>query len=103
MQLRFTKRARHEFLRIVDIYVEYAGQRAADKFIDKTKACGEAILKYPTAGHPEPLLLGNKKLYRAKSITENYRIIYHVTNTTIWVDDIWDRRRDPSKLTNRLL
>ena len=45
MQLRFTKQARTEFFRIVDVYAEYAGQRSADKIIDKMKKCIESILK----------------------------------------------------------
>lgn len=61
MQLRFTKRARTEFLRIVDVYAEYAGQRSAGRFIDKMKKCSEEILKYPTAAHPEMLLAGKER------------------------------------------
>ena len=67
MQLRFTKRARTEFLRIVDVYAEYAGQRSADRFIDKMRKCSEEILKYP-----------------------------------VWIDDIWDGRRNPAKLVKRI-
>ena len=102
MQLRFTKRARTEFLRIVDVYAEYAGQRSADKFIDKMRKCGESILKYPTASHPEMLLEGRKRLYRSKTLTENYRVIYHVTGTSVWIDDIWDGRRNPARLVKRI-
>lgn len=102
MQLRFTKRARTEFLRIVDVYAEYAGQRSADRFIDKMKKCSEEIQKYPTAAHPEMLLAGREKLYRSKTLTKNYRVIYHVTSTSIWIDDIWDSRRNPERLTKRI-
>jgi len=102
MRLRFTKRARLEFLRIVDVYAEYAGQRYADNFINKVDRCLKDIMKYPTSNHPETLLLERKTLYRAKTITDNYRIIYHATSETIWIDDIWDRRSNPAKLTNRI-
>lgn len=102
MRLQFTKRARLEFLRIVDVYAEYAGQRSADKFIDKVDRCIKDIMIYPTANHPEALLLDRRFLYRAKTITDNYRIIYHVTSATIWIDDIWDRRCHPAKLTKRI-
>ena len=102
MRLRFTKRARLEFLRIVDVYAEYAGQRYADIFIDKVDKCIKDIFKFPTANHPETLLLERKTRYRAKTITDNYRIIYHVTSATIWIDDIWDRRYNPARLTKRI-
>ena len=102
MRLRFTKRARLEFLRIVDVYAEYAGQRYADKFIDNVDRCIKDIIKYPISNHPETLLSERRALYRAKTITDNYRIIYHVTSETIWIDDIWDRRCNPSRLTKRI-
>ena len=102
MQLRFTKQARMEFFRIVDVYAEYAGQRSADKIIDKMKKCIESILKYPTASHPEALLADRKRLYRAKMLTKNYRIIYHVTDSSVWIDDIWDGRRHPARLVKRI-
>lgn len=102
MRLRFTKRARLEFLRIVDVYAEYAGQRYADKFIDKVDRCIKDIIKYPTSNHPETLLLERKTQYRAKTITDNYRIIYHATSETIWIDDIWDCRCNPVRLTKRI-
>ena len=102
MLLRFNKRAREEFLRLVDIFCEYAGNKAADRFIERVQSCGESIRKFPTSSHPEPLLSECKYLYRAKSINENYRLIYRVTQTTIWIVDIWDRRRDPEKLVKRI-
>ena len=66
MKLQFTKRARLEFLRIVGVYAEYAGQRSADKLIDKMDRCIKDITIYPTANHPESLLLERKILYRVK-------------------------------------
>ena len=102
MKLRFTKQARIAFLQIVDIFVEYAGQRPANLFIEKTNQCDNKLLKYPHTGHPEELLADRKRLYRTISINTNYRLIYHVTSTTIWIVDVWDRRRDPLKLTKRI-
>lgn len=102
MKLRFTKQARQEFLQIVDVFIEFAGERNANKFITKMNLCGERLLKQPLSGHPEELLAGRKRLYRSLSINANYRLIYHVTSTTIWIVDIWDRRRDPLKLAERI-
>ena len=74
----------------------------ANLFIEKTNQCGNKLLKYPHIGHPEELLADRKRLYRTISINTNYRLIYHVTSTTIWIVDVWDRRRDPLKLTKRI-
>ena len=29
-------------------------------------------------------------------------IVYHVTTTTIWIVDIWDRRNNPARLKARV-
>ena len=78
MQLQFTKQAREEYLRIV------------------------TLMKHPEVGHPETLLSDRKRMYRSISINKNYYFIYHVTKTTIWLVDIWDRRHNPSRLTARI-
>ena len=102
MKVRFTKQARRNFFHIVDVFAEFAGQRYADNFIDKFYKIGEQLRKYPFIGHPEPLLKNRKRLYRSKAINENYRIIYYIARTNIWIVDIWDRRRNPDALKKGL-
>ena len=102
MQLQFTKQAREEFLRIVSVFAEFAGTRSANLFVERVRERGTALVKHPEIGHPETLLSGRKRLYRSISINQNYRLVYHVTKTTIWIVDIWDRRHDPSKLMARV-
>ena len=43
MKVRFTKQARKEFFRVVDMFAEVAGQRYADIFIDKVYGIGEQL------------------------------------------------------------
>ena len=102
MKLQFTKQAREEYLRIVSVFAEFAGTRSANLFIERVRDRGKTLLKYPEIGHPETLLADRKRLYRSISINENYRFIYHVSKSTIWIVDIWDRRRDPARLTARI-
>ena len=102
MKLQFTKQAREEYLRIVSVFAEFAGTRSANQFIERVRNRGETLLKHPEVGHPETLLSDRKRLYRSISINQNYSIIYHVTKTTIWIVDIWDRRRNPARLTARI-
>ena len=102
MKVRFTKRARHEFFHLVDVFTEFAGQKAANNFIERFNAIGEQLCRHPYTGYPEPLLMGRKKLYRTKTINKNYRIIYYVARINVWIVDIWDRRRNPSALKKRL-
>ena len=102
MKLQFTKQAREEYLRIVSVFAEFAGTRSANLFLERVRDRGETLLKHPEVGHPESLLSDRKRLYRSISINKNYRFIYHVTKTTIWIVDIWDRRRDPARLAARI-
>ena len=102
MQLQFTKQARTEYLRIVSVFAEFAGVRSAGNFIDRVKNKGEMLLKHPFIGHPETLLSNRSRDYRAISINKNYRMIYYVSNDTIWIVDFWDRRNNPAKLLVRV-
>ena len=102
MQIQFTKLAREEFLRIVSVFAEFAGTRSANLFVERVRERGATLLKYPEIGHPETLLSDRKRLYRSISINKNYYFIYHVTKTTIWIVDIWDRRQNPARLTARI-
>ena len=102
MQLQFTKQAREEYLRIVSVFAEFAGTRSANLFIERVRERGETLMKHPGIGHPEPLLSDRKRMYRSISINQNYRFVYHVTKTTIWVVDIWDRRQNPARLKARV-
>ena len=102
MRLQFTKQAREEYLRIVSVFAEFAGTRSANLFIERVRERGETLIKYPEIGHPEALLSDRKCMYRSISINQNYYFIYHVTKTTIWIVDIWDRRQNPARLTARI-
>lgn len=102
MKIRFTKKAEAELLRIVDVFNEYAGGRSADAFVDKVAACGSMLLKHPQSGQIEQLLSDRKKTYRFKYINDNYKLIYYVSKSTIWVVDFWDRRCDPLRLARRI-
>lgn len=102
MKLQFTKQAREEYLRIVSVFAEFAGSRSANLFIERVRDRGTLLLKHPEIGHPEMLLSDRKRLYRSISLNKNYSFVYHVTKTTIWIVDIWDRRQNPAKLTARV-
>lgn len=102
MQLQFTKQAREEYLRIVSVFAEFAGTRSADLFIERVRERGLTLMKHPEIGHPELLLSDRKRMYRSISINQNYSFVYHVTKTTIWIVDIWDRRRNPARLAARI-
>ena len=102
MKLQFTKQAREEYLRIVSVFAEFAGTRSANLFIERVRDRGTTLMKHPEVGHPETLLSGRNRMYRSISVNKNYSFIYHVTKTTIWIVDIWDRRQNPTRLAARI-
>ena len=86
----------------MSVFAEYAGPRSADKFIKRVNDRGATLLKYPEIGHPEMLLADRQRKYRSISLNTNYSLVYYMTMTTIWIVDIWDRRKDPAKLVSRI-
>ena len=102
MQVKFTTEALEELRRILDVYVEFSGPMSALKFGKLVDSQISKLSKYPAIGHPEPLLSGYNYLFRSKSVTKYYRIIYLVHEDTLWIFDFWDSRRDPQKLRERV-
>ena len=102
MRYRITKPAQQALEHIYDIFFEFAGKRYADEMIDRVDTRLNTLLKHPFIGHPETLLSNRSRDYRAISINKNYRMIYYVSNDTIWIVDFWDRRNNPAKLVARI-
>ena len=98
MRYRITKPAQQAFEHIYDTFFEFAGKRYADQMVDRVDDRLNTLLKHPFIGHPETLLSNRSRDYRAISINKNYRMIYYVSNDTIWIVDFWDRRNNPAKL-----
>ena len=102
MRYRITKPAQQAFEHIYDTFFEFAGKRYADQMVDRVDDRLNTLLKHPFIGHPETLLSIRSRDYRAIYINKNYRMIYYVSNDTIWIVDFWDRRNNPAKLLLRV-
>lgn len=103
-KVKWHKRAEKELYRyLVKGYLEF-GEATANKFSSKVASLNEDLSKYPGTGFPEPLLKDRKRLYRARHILKRFKLIYYYSESsdTVHVADIWDTRREPSKLANRI-
>lgn len=103
-QVKWQKRAEHELYRyLLKGFLEF-GETTANKFADRTQYISCELEKFPEIGFPEPLLKGRKKLYKAYFINKRFKLIYYyaATSDTVHVVDIWDTRREPIKLSNRI-
>lgn len=56
-----------------------------------------ALIKNPHLGQPEEYL-EHLSLSHRRIITGNYKIIYRIVASTIYITDIFDSRQDPSKM-----
>jgi plasmid stabilization system protein ParE len=102
MQVKFTDQAIAHLESIVDIFLEFAGERYAVKFSHLVDEKLNKLQRFPYIGFIEPLLIGRKYQFRATIIYDNYKMIYYVEEDTIWVVAFWDMRMDPEKLRNMI-
>lgn len=98
MQIEVSKRAQHQWLRILVYYNEMGGAQAAAKLHQRFLKRQARLLKYPKSGFPEPLLSDRKIRYRASIINDYYKVIYYVKGDILRIAAFWDMRMHPDKL-----
>lgn len=104
MQVEWKKQAQREVRATVIYGVEHFGERTAILFYQKIKMWAERLETHPELGSPETLLTGRKHLYRSLIVHEHHKLIYYIDERkqTIYIADLWDMRREPSRLSKRL-
>ena len=98
MQVKFTDKAIAHLEGIVDIFLEYAGERYAEKFCRLLDEKLNKLQRFPYIGFIEPLLKDRKYQFRSTIIYQNYKLVYYVEDDTIWVSAFWDMRMNPERL-----
>lgn len=80
------------------------GVAVAKRMALKIEEIQRKLQRYPTIGYPEPLLKTHIPLYRAWPINKRFKIVYRFDepNDTVVIEDIWDTRRSPQNLTQRI-
>ena len=56
----------------------------------------------PELAHQEPLLKHRDKLYRGLIVSKYNKLIFYVEEDIVYISDLWDMRREPSRLSRRL-
>lgn len=100
----WNKQARQEWRTRLIYSLNEFGETSAIYFVRRTNQIVEKIRKHPAIGYPEPLLKHRKKTYRAYHIVGPLKMIYYYVESsdTIRIADVWDMRREPSKLSKRI-
>ena len=103
-QVKWQKRAEKELYRyLVNGFLDF-GETTANNFAARVATINRELERFPEIGFPEPLLQHRSRLYRARYIVGHFKLIYYYAESSdvVHIVDIWDSRRDPSKLTNRI-
>ena len=102
MKIEWSAEARAHLREIFDYYLSAAGIRTADKIMGRIDARIYRILPHsPRVGQREFLLEDQEVEYR-RLVEGNYKIIYHIIDDTVRIVDIWDCRREPTTLCERV-
>lgn len=80
------------------------GESTAINFVHQTNIIVDNISKNPKSGFLEPILRHRLKDYRAHYIVGPIKLIYYYVKSsdTVRIVDVWDSRREPSKLKRRI-
>lgn len=80
------------------------GVHTAMKMVQKIMSITERLEWFPETGYIEPSLEGITPTYRACYINKRFKIIYWYDkkNDNVVIENIWNTRRSPKNLTNRL-
>lgn len=103
MKLIWSVRANKEWKSVAFYIYDEFGKKAAERYLEQTKYWEKKLILFPECGSPEPLLADKQILYRSLIISKHSKIIYYVKNDVILIADVWDMRRNPQVLANRIV
>ena len=105
MQVKWSKKAGKVFEDALTQGMIMFGVRTSEMFYHKIKSHETLLAAHPHIGKVEPLLVHKKRHeYRSLVVHKHFKLIYYVESAcdTIYIVDLWDTRREPAALTNRL-
>lgn len=104
MTCEWRKKAEKELIKVSMYCAEYFGKHIAEKFIDAIDQQVERLTLHPELGFPEPLLSGRRRNYRSLIVSGHFKIVYYYDENkdTVFIVDLWDTRREPQSLSQRI-
>ena len=78
------------------------GRQSRDNFLAKVKETRMLLATNPYLGPIEPLLADLPKTYRSVVIGKLNKMVYHIEDNHIEIDDFWDCRREPQALADEV-
>ena len=103
-QVIWTERAWSEYRTQLIYSKDEFGAKAAKRFYENVSQRTNRLEKYPLTGFTEPLLQEREEGFRSTIVLKNFKLIYHYIrkDDIVYIDDLWDMRREPSSLAKRI-
>ncbi len=102
IQVKYTPLFLRAFKDITECGQDIYGPKTQVRLVAALKDCKDKLQNNPLLGAREYLLEGEELEYRHVVIQPYFKLIYTIYENTIYFSDIWDTRRDPKKLEERL-
>lgn len=102
MKTQWTKRATIEFARTLTFIYQNYGPKSVAKVNKQFAKNIKMISKNPYSAPIEISLENEARVYRGLVVNKLNKIIYYIDNDKIYIADIWDTRKNPEDLTNRI-
>ena len=102
MIVQWTKQANSVLLQTVGYIEKEFGKKTKQKFLANIRRVHTLLKISPYMGRIEPLLQNRQSTYRSIMVGRINRIIYRILDNTIEIADLWDMRRKPENLANRI-
>lgn len=102
MRIEWSPRALREWENTVRYIFREFGRKAAEEFEQDIAKWESRIAINPELAHQEPLLKERTKLYRGLIVSRHSKLIFYVEDEVVYIADLWDMRREPSRLSRRL-
>jgi len=78
------------------------GSIALLDFSELTDSWIDTLSKNPHIAKEEPLLQNREKQYQSIPIHKLCKLVFYVEDEVIYIADVWDTRRNPATLQNKI-
>ena len=104
MVVEWFEKAQQHWDEQLEYCAETFGKTTALNSIKTVEEKIDSLCKFPESGTPEPLLRGEKLMYRFVHIQKRIKLIYRYDEQqqTIYIVDVWNTRMSPQRLLDRM-
>jgi plasmid stabilization system protein ParE len=95
----WTDEATEDLRNIYDYYNIVAGFRVAENMVIDIVESSFQLKTQPYGGQKEPLLKSRELEYRY-IVAGNYKLIYQIDKTNVYIASVFDCRQNPEKIQN---